>query len=253
MEHPMTHVEAIVQIIGHVAWPITFLATAFFARKEILKIAAALAKRVEDRNSDISITKEGIAIKQAVEAQQAKIDSLKAEQAQVKSIALQNVITTDTIQTNGNTIDQHLQDMADRYMNINIPDYTNRVRAKDKAAEEMALYIITKKISKDEISKHQHDGLIVGLADSILLVPESDDIERLLKAGVHVQRLHVKFRVLVALTKLFESGFGSEKQIDSTFDLLKTYSDKADPPLQRVINNTRSYLGQIRAQRKAKS
>ena len=52
-----------VALIGHIAWPATVFALSLLARKQLADFLAALAKRVGDRASDVSITTSGIEIK----------------------------------------------------------------------------------------------------------------------------------------------------------------------------------------------
>jgi|ERR1700736_309803 len=52
-----------VALIGHIAWPVTVIGLCLLARQQLTDFLTALAKRVSDRRSDVSITKSGIEIK----------------------------------------------------------------------------------------------------------------------------------------------------------------------------------------------
>lgn len=244
----MNYLEGFVTMIGHVAWPTTAICIAIIARKELRSVIAALAKRIEDKNSAVSITKEGVEIKAVVEAQEARLISMQAEQDQVKSLALQHFKPVQSLDTQAQEqvkprdIDIHLRQMADAYMNIDIPDYSERTRAKNAAAGEMAFYIVSNKISKDQLANENHEGLLIALAESIILSSETGDAGRLLKAARGAKRLHVRYRVLIAITKLLERNLLSLADIGAIRELLREYETGADSSLRRLVSNVTSLI-----------
>ncbi|MCB1948413.1 MAG: hypothetical protein H6940_04105 [Burkholderiales bacterium] len=246
----MDYLEGFVAMTGHVAWPITAIGIAVIARKELRSIIAALAKRIEDKNSAVSITKEGVEIKAVVEAQEARLVSMQAEQDQVKSLALQHFKPAQTYeiktlrQTEPKDIDSQLRKMADKYMDINLPDYSERTRAKNAAAGEMAFYIVSNKISKDQLANESHEGLLIALAESIILSADTGDAERLLKAARGAKRLHVRYRVLIAITKLYERNLLPLADIGTVRELLREYEVGADSSLKRLVSNVTSLINE---------
>lgn len=246
----MDYLEGLVTTVGHVAWPVTAIGIAVIVRKELRSVIAAFAKRIEDKNSAVSITKEGVEIKAVVAAQEARLVSMQAEQDQVKSLALQQFKPTQLSniqaleQIKPRDIDTHLREMADAYMNIDLPGYSERTRAKNAAAGEMAFYIVSNKISKDQLAKESHEGLLIALAESIILSAETDDSERLLKAARGAKRLHVRYRVLIAITKLLERNLLSLADIGTVRELLREYEMGADGSLKRLISNVTSLINE---------
>lgn len=246
----MDYFEGFVTTVGHVAWPATAIGIAVIARKELRSIFAALAKRIEDKNSAVSITKEGLEIKAAVEAQEARLVSMQAEQDHVKSLALRHFKPAQPPEVQALTqveprdIDPRLRGMADAYMNINLPDYSERTRAKNAAAEEMAFYIVSNKISKDQLANEKHEGLLIALAESIILSAEPGDAGRLLKAARGAKRLHVRYRVLIAVTKLLERNLLPLSDLGTVRELLREYDMGADSPLRRLISNVTSLVNE---------
>ncbi|SEM96176.1 hypothetical protein [Nitrosomonas marina] len=244
----MDYLEAFVTLIGYIAWPATAIGIAIIARKELRSVISALAKRIEDKSSAVSITREGVEIKAVVEAQEARIVSMQAEQDQVKSLALQHFKAAQPLgikalkQTGLQDIDAHLREMADAYMAINLPDYSERTRAKNAAAGQMAFYIVSNRINKDQLAHENHEGLLIGLAESIILSAETGDAERLLKAAPGAKRLHVRYRVLIAITKLLESNLLPLADIGIVRALLREYEVGADSSLKRLISNVTSLV-----------
>jgi hypothetical protein len=246
----MDYLEGIVTTIGHVTWPATAMGIAVIARKELLNVFAALAKRIGDKNSSLSITKEGLEIKAAVEAQEARMVSMQAEHDQVKSLALrhfkptcpQEAIALEHVETRD--VYTQLREMADGYMNINLPDYSERTRAKNAAAEEMAFFIVSNKINKDQLANEEHEGLLIALAESIILSADTGDAERLLKAAHGAKRLHVRYRVLIAVTKLLERNLLPLPTLGTVKELLRDYEVGADNSLKRLISNVTSLVNE---------
>lgn len=246
----MDYLESFVTTVGHVAWPATAIGIAVIARKELRSLFAALAKRIEDKNSAVSITKEGVEIKAVVEAQEARLVSMQAEQNQVKSLALRQFEPTLSLKAmavkepESRDIYAHLREMADSYMNINVPDYSERTRAKNTAAEEMAFYIASHRINKDQLASEKHEGMLIALAESIILSADVGDAGRLLKAAIGAKRLHVRYRVLIAITKLLERNLLPLAELGRVRELLREYETGADSPLKRLISNVTSLLNE---------
>lgn len=242
----MDYLEGIVTTVGHIAWPAAAIIIAIIARKGLRKVLESLAKKIENENSEVSVSTEGLNIR--VNAQEARLTSALAEQDQIKSIALQyskqsnqfpEGITSAPIGTE--KIDDPLRKMADEYWNINTPDYSERVMAKNAVADKMAFYVISKGISKDELAQASNEGLLIALAGSIILYSHTGDDKRLLKAAHGAKRLHVRFRVLLAIIKLVERGL-LRKSDPEVKRLLEEYDNGADEPLKRLISNVKSFL-----------
>lgn len=250
----MDYLADIVATVGHIAWPVTAIAIVLIARKELQEILASLAKKIGDKNTSILFSKEGLEIRAILDAQEARLTSVLAEQDQVKSIALQyskqsnqfpEGITSAQIGTEG--IDVPLREMADEYLNIKTtdhPDYSERVMTKNAVADKMAFYVISKGISKDKLaqaSNEGNEGLLIALAGSIILYSHTGDDKRLLKAAHGAKRFHVRFRVLIAIIKLVERKL-LPKSDPELKQLLKEYEDGADDQLKRLIFNIKSFL-----------
>lgn len=139
-----------------------------------------------------------------------------------------------------------LSDMAAEYMNISVADWAERTRLKDTAANTMADYALKQNISKTAIfEKYQQDkseGLALALASLINIKPETGDIEIALKAGQGVNRLHVRYRFLLAIVTLYKKGFINEKDKNETLALVNSYKNNADRALLKMIDSTVSTL-----------
>lgn len=243
--------EELVKLVGHLAWPLTTLFIVYNARKEIYSMIDSIAKRIKQESTDVEIGKEGIKLKSAIAATQAKIDAQDIDLEQVKSLALQimNIHKPEKrfleSETKEHAIDDTLMKMAEDYLCINIEDWSERVRAKDAAARNMGNYIITNSISKDLLASQKHEGLVLALATTIHSFPEAGDIERLLKVSDKVNRFHVKYAIVMAFARLFERRIGSVADISRVRGVLNRYEVGGDTPLVSRINGTRAIINQI--------
>lgn len=234
----MDYLQGIVEMVGHIAWPTVTIIIVIIFREELLKILTALKERIEDKNSNISITNEGLEIKSI----EARLVSLQVDQDQVKSLALQNLEPASLPESG--TVDNYtvLKEMADNYLNIKVDDYQKRIKAKNIAVEEMAFYIVANKINKDRLAKEKHEGLLVALSRSIILSPEIGDAKRLLEAAHGAKRLHVKYQVLIAIVNLVERNLFQSSDLEAVRKLLSDYEEGADSPLKRLISNVKSLV-----------
>jgi hypothetical protein len=139
-----------------------------------------------------------------------------------------------------------LNDMAADYMKISVADWAERTRLKDAAANTMADYALKENIPKTAIlQKYEQDkneGLALALASLINIKPEIGDIENVLKAGDGITRLHVRYRILLAIVTLYKMGFINEKDKVKTVALVNSYKKNADQSLLRMIDSTLSTL-----------
>ena len=141
-----------------------------------------------------------------------------------------------------------LKTMADEYMAISIPDWAERTKAKDDKANEMGLYALSHQVSSSDLFQYIqdhppiHEGLVLAMATLININPNPDDLQRLLQLGPKVSRLHVQYRVLLAIVSLQKKGYLSENNKPAVIDLVKLYRVKADASLLRQIDYTLSFL-----------
>ena len=143
---------------------------------------------------------------------------------------------------------QQLRRQAESYMAIQSPDYGTRVRLKDAAANKMADFILKSSLSHDDIvqliRQSRNEGLVLALATAVNIRPEPGDFDRLRSVAVPLQRLHVRYRVVVALAELYRKRLIPPSRRADLTALLQEYSIGADQSLQDLIDSTRSLLGQ---------
>jgi hypothetical protein len=143
---------------------------------------------------------------------------------------------------------ENLKRMAGEYMEINIADLAERTRAKDAKANEMGIYALQNGIGSNilfEYIKGQtpfQEGLVLALATLINIDPHQLDFNKLILVGGNLTRLHVRYRVLLAIVTLQKQGYIDDGGKQQAINLVKTYRLHADPPLNRQIDYTLSFL-----------
>jgi hypothetical protein len=133
-----------------------------------------------------------------------------------------------------------LMSLADRYLAVSIPDWAERVRAKDDLALQMGSHIITHRIPRDLLAEQEYEGVLVGLASAINAVPEWGDAQRLIKAFAKLTRLHVKYRFAVAFANLIQKRVLTRSELDAVQRVLDSFMEAADQSLRTRIEGTRS-------------
>lgn len=156
-------------------------------------------------------------------------------------------IRTDHARDAGDApIDDHLHDLAERYLNTWLDDYAERLRVKDRLASEMGRHVVAQRTSRDELAREGHDGLAVALAEAVLVAAQPGDLSRLLAAASAVLSLHAAFRILVAVGSILENERVSDTQRAQIQELCTQYQHKAsargDEPLVALVETTQRRL-----------
>jgi hypothetical protein len=152
------------------------------------------------------------------------------------------------IQGSTSTQMDELVKMANDYMGIRIADWAERTRAKDAKANEMASFALKNGLSPQMIFDYTqnhlpiNEGLVLALATLINFDPHQTDLQLLMQVAQKLDRLHVRYRVLLAIVTLNKRGFIADNDKQSVTDLVKSYKLKADNSLLEQIDHTLSFL-----------
>jgi dGTP triphosphohydrolase len=231
--------EQLVTLIAAFAWPATVILAVVYLKKPIESLLEALASRIKDPRSNVTIGKEGLEIK-------SRLESLEIDQEQTKSLTLQALGVSDNlsyeVRPSSEALDPELIALANEYMAIQHSDWAQRVRLKDAAARKMADLVITKNISRETLARQHHEGLILALAAASHTVPREGDVEHLLHVADEVSRLHVKYRIVLALGRLFERGIAKKDQVEPVCEVLRAYKHGADRSLSNRISYSENVI-----------
>jgi hypothetical protein len=235
----MKTLEQIVLLVGHLAWPLVAILVLFALRVQLKHVFHSLAKRVADPSSDISVA-DLLSIKNSLAANSGKLEALGLG-LQVVGTGVHSAspaAVTEPTPENKATLLQ----LADDYLKVNIADAADRVRRKNQLATQMGNFIVQHQISRQWVVAQDHEGLNVGLASAINAVPLEGDLDLLLKASKRVTKLHVMYRIVVALGRLFEAGVATAADAAGAKAVLSAFMQKADDSLRRRIDQTQSII-----------
>ncbi|SFW89388.1 hypothetical protein [Chitinophaga sancti] len=237
-----------------------YLVTRLFLTNAFSKADQEAIKKVieEAVGGQVAIVSEGVA---SAKAQLANIENnqsilsqtLFPEDEQADGNNQQQAETTSSPTTNPETFGlkkeealSRLLKMADDYLTISDPDWAERVNQKDKSANRMGEYALKHSIQKDDIANiirtNGNEGLIIALATMIAMRPENRDLNILLDLGKLVSRLHVRYRVLVALGTLASKKLIPLDSKNHILTFIQKYKAGADTSLMEMINNTTSLV-----------
>jgi Calcineurin-like phosphoesterase len=233
----MKILEQIVALVGHLAWPIVAILILLVLRKQLRDIFHSVASRVSDPSSQLSVG-DWLTIKNSVAANSGNIEALQLGFQVVRA----GVLKPSPEAPVSSSPQDELWKLADEYLNMNIRDHGARIFRKNQLATEMGILIIQHRISREWVAAQDNQGLKAGLASAINALPMEGDLNLLLKASDKVTKLHVMYRIVVALGRLFEIGIATSADATGVMAVLEIFMRHADAPLKRRIEQTRSIM-----------
>ena len=242
----MEILEELVELAGHLAWPVVLLIIIFTIKGELKSTFKALAKRISDPDSSISIGKKGLEIKTSIEAAFGRIESLEVIQKQSSqklfAVSENQEVNSHINDSTDLKINSDLMKLAEEYLEVSISDWSERVRTKDNIAMQMANIVLTENISKQLLADQDHEGLIMALVSAIHINPSKGDFIHVSKCAPNISRLHIKYRTTMALGRLFEQNYASNDDVKRAYEILRRFEEKADSYLLKRIEQTRAII-----------
>lgn len=259
-----------VDLVGHLAWPTIVMVIVYLSRAEIKAIISAISERIKDPKADVRIGKEGIEIKTRLDVVQAQIESLEVDQEQMKE-SVPGIPTSEPEEAVAEAsddsgeedeeaesepeafaarepINSRLMQLADEYLAISHPDWKERIRLKDAAARRMAHCAARDRVSHDLLADQDHEGLILALAATIHSFPLPGDAARLLRISQKATKLHVRYKVAMAMARLVERKLATKEEADAFGKSLDEYKQTADRSLGRRIGWTQAVIRQSKSE-----
>lgn len=243
----MKILELFVTLIGHLAWPIVALLVLYVMRGELKGVVESVGKRIADRETRFKVG-DWLTLEKTVEANAGKLESLDLSQKQSLALILRAVglaPAADTEEVAERKVpepESELMRLAQEYLNVNVSDYAERVRRKNELAAEMGNYVIQHNVARDWLAAQKNEGLAVALASAVNALPKEGDFDNLIKTSDTAGKLHVIYRVVVAIGRLFETGIATAADVGRANAVLDRYDKLADAPLKRRIERTRSII-----------
>lgn len=133
---------------------------------------------------------------------------------------------------------QSLEALAKEYLAVNDPDPVRRLAIKNELAKQLHTTALQNGVSRDALANETNEAMILTLASLVLASPVVEDMPRLLKAGAHATRLHVQYRVVMALAELYRQNLAQPAFREPANALLRLYLERANRPLRDAIRAT---------------
>lgn len=235
----MSILDFFAKIIESTSWPITLIWIIFLIRKEITSLFASISNRIKDNETNLSITTDGLEIKKAIDATDARLATIRAEQAQLSAIALNPLAS---VRTDYISAFNQIKEIAINYENIKVSNHKERIALKNAASQAIAFIIIANKLNKDALKNEHLEGIFAGLADSIILNPDQEDFDRLRQVALKSNRLHVRYRIALGFSKLIETELIKSEQLIELNSIISSFLETADPPLNKLLTNIKSLI-----------
>lgn len=239
--------ELFVTLIGYLAWPVVALLVLYVLRGELKGVVESVGKRIADRETTFKVG-DWLMLEKTVEANAGKLESLDLSQKQSLELILRGVGlapaagTKEVAEQKVPEPESELMRLAQEYINVNVSDYAERVRRKDELATEMGNYVIRHNVARDWLAAQKNEGLAVALASAVNVLPKEDDFNNLVNAANNATRLHVMYRLVVAIGRVFESRIATAADVERAKSVLDDFEKRADAPLKRRIERTRSII-----------
>jgi len=236
-------ISDLANLIHAVAWPATILIVIFLLRQELRNFIGRLTDSISQA-AQISITAKGLEIKLAkqIAAVNSRVTAVQATQEQVKTaVGRKRPRKSDE----GHPIPKALNALANKYLELEIPDYRERLRQKNKMARNMGEAVVEAGVSRDSLVKSDSEGLLLAFAAAVVAQPEEQDLDRIVEAASKAKRLHVRYWLVVALSVLINTGFVDKDLSSEVERVLDELNKGADPPLAKFIQDTAKLLDSI--------
>ncbi|UGY02521.1 hypothetical protein [Bradyrhizobium quebecense] len=198
--------------------------------------------------ASISIGTRGLDIKLA--AVNTRVTAIQAAQDQAKSSSARGRMSSRRDEEHASSsedIPARLRELASEYLNIEIPHYRARVRRKNELAHEMGDVVLEANVSRELLVSTGDEGLIVAFAAAVVGEPGMHDLNLLLGTQGIANRLHVRYRLVLALAVLINRGFVVDADRERVDAALTAFDKGADASLSKLISDTRSLLLEVAA------
>jgi len=235
-------IQELLKVLANAFWPAVASIIVFHFRQPLSQLLLAIKNAIEDPNRGVRVSSKGIEITQNVNAVLGRTESLETELRQIRAM-LPTVHPEDARPIPGpSEIPPVLKQAADAYLEITAVSLNDRVRLKETAAIQLTKLVQEHHVSKDLLTQQTHEGLLLALAGVIHSNPEPGDLDRLITIAPRLARLHIKYRVVMAIGRLFERNLVIAADVGRAMALLDSFSRRADSALLQRIERTRAII-----------
>lgn len=221
--------DGVLPFASSLLWPLLLAYVVYHFKNELKELLKALAKLVESR--DLLVKVGSIEITRKVRsAMMSNAESLSVDR-EVLSTPAYSVESVAKAESK-------LAAIAADYEGNTIADYAQRLLKKESDVAQMARIIIDARLDRAKLAENPLEGVRAGLATAIHACPNPGDDKVLLQAGAGVERLHVCYRIMMAVSRLANLREIDASRFAPFRELAISYRVKADRPLLDRIQRT---------------
>ena len=231
------------------AWPLVALVALFILRQQIRSFLVKLGETL-GRAGQISIGAKGLEIKYdaKIAAINSRVAALGAAQTQVTESVYKSKGTRRRRGAQGQAavaIPLDLQVLVHAYTAVDDPDWHVRVSKKNDLALQMGDLVIEQRIDRDLLASETDEGFHLALAAAAVADPEIADLDRLLLLALTAKRLHVRYKIVVALVSLINKGLVQVSRVPAVREALHRMASGADDALNQLIRDAGALLDSL--------
>ena len=171
------------------------------------------------------------------------------ETQQLKADVLAKAMPVVPVESGSGDIPQTLVNLRANYLAVDEPDRERRIRIKNELARSMGAEVLRANVNRRILADQRDEVLTLALAAAVIALPQAGDDDLILAAGAGIERLHVRYRIAVAVSELVQSQILKPKLVPDMESLINSYRKSADDRLLRRIKWTmatlRKYVGEI--------
>jgi hypothetical protein len=157
----------------------------------------------------------------------------------------QGLVASFIQRTGRNEIPQELRELAVKFDSIQrdtVPDYTERVQARNQLADEMAMIVVHQGVDREKLMNELSPGISAALASAIALYPRTSDLGAVMQASSRSLPLQVRYRWVIAVNSMVARRVVAAEDAARLTSALGQMMAGADAPLARAINNAISLI-----------
>jgi hypothetical protein len=132
--------------------------------------------------------------------------------------------------------------LVDEYKRAdNIANKPERTAVRNELAARMGALVVSQKTPRQWLAQQPDEVYGLALAMASVGLPENDDAELLLGMAARIARLHIRYKVVLALSSLHDKGMLRDRE-KAALDVLTQFESKADEPLMRRLESVRRQI-----------
>ena len=160
----------------------------------------ALRSRVADPRTSLKFTREGLELSSRVDALEGSVET-----QQLKADVLAKAMPVVPVESGSGDIPQTLVNLRANYLAVDEPDRERRIRIKNELARSMGAEVLRANVNRRILADQRDEVLTLALAAAVIALPQAGDDDLILAAGAGIERLHVRYRIAVAVSELVQS------------------------------------------------